>query len=109
MELSFPSLTKSNRERIQPLNDLSSQCARTYLSPFEVVKPSTVPRGLRSSSDMIAAILIPLSCRRSRMRGVLHDRHLSAPFGTFQVSTTSFTERTQNPRILILAYERVSE
>ena len=43
------------------------------------------------------------------MRGVLHDRHLAASLGTFQVSTTSFTERTQNPRIHILAQELVSE
>ena len=34
-----------------------------------------------------------------RMRGVLHDRHLSASLGTFLVSTTSFTERTQIPQI----------
>jgi len=33
----------------------------------------------------------------------LHDRHLSTSLGTFQVSTTSFTERMQNPRIHILA------
>jgi hypothetical protein len=41
-----------------------------------------------------------------RMRGVLHDRHLSASLGTFLVSTTSFTERTQRER-KSLKYSRV--
>jgi hypothetical protein len=43
-------------------------------------------------------------CRR--MRGVLYDRHFSASRGTFQVSTTSYTEGTQNHRIHILFSRR---
>ena len=35
--------------------------------------------------------------------------YLAASHGTFQVSATSFTERTQIPRRLILTQERVSE
>ena len=35
--------------------------------------------------------------------------HLSSSLGTFQVSATSFTERTQIPRKLILTQKRVSE